>query len=147
MREISCEESVGFLNKLLDDYMKEILSEVFDPSKHEWRFRNVDFFLILDAVVKQQDERAIPHICKAQAFFPSSFTEHIVCRITVGRIKKKKPEGYLPLEALDITLPASRIMSAFLGEEPEEDFLEKNYGEFLHDDDDEIVPDDDLRDK
>lgn len=147
--DIRCEESVEFLNRLLDDYMKEIPPEIFDPAKHEWRFQNVDFFLILDAMVKQQDERAISHIRKTQAFFSEPFTEHKVCHIAVGRIKKKKPEGYLPLEALDITIPASRIMSAFLGkEEPEGDFLEDNYGEFLHDDEEEgTVPDDDSRDK
>lgn len=135
--DIRCEESVEFLNRLLDDYMKEIPPEIFDPTKHEWRFQNVDFFLILDAMVKQQDERAIPHIRKGQAFFPDPFTENKVCRIAAGRIKKKKPEGYLPLEALNITLPASGIMSAFLGEELEGDFLEDHYGEFLHDDDDD----------
>jgi hypothetical protein len=42
--EIQCDESVEFLNKLLDEYMSEMPDESFDPGKHDWKYVNVDFF-------------------------------------------------------------------------------------------------------
>lgn len=92
---IQCDESIHFLNALLDEYMEEVPQEIFDPKKHEWRFRNIDFFLLLDAMVKQQDERAIPHIKKVMDFYPEECADNTVCRIAIGRIRKKKPEGFL----------------------------------------------------
>jgi len=50
--EIRCDESIKFLNKLLDDYMSEMPDEAFDPTKCNWKYRNVDFFHLLDCMVK-----------------------------------------------------------------------------------------------
>lgn len=104
--EIRCDESINFLNNLLDNYMSEIPHESFDPTKRDWKYRNVDFFHLLDCMVKQQNKRAIPHIRKARDFFPENYTDYIICQIAIDRIKTKTPdEGYLPLEALDMSLP------------------------------------------
>jgi hypothetical protein len=133
---IRCDKSSHFLNTLLNEYMKEMPQELFDPEKYEWRFRNIDFFLLLDSMVKQQDGRAIPHIKKALDFYPKNNVENTICRIAIGRIKKKKPEGYLPMEYLDLAFPAEAILSPFKGEKfSYEDYLETNYGEYLVDDD------------
>jgi hypothetical protein len=71
-------------------------------------------------LVRQQDDRAIPVIEKARGRFPPNYVDHIVCRIAIGRIRKKRLEGYLPMEALEIQLPSDRIMSALLHEKPSE---------------------------
>ncbi len=134
--EIRCDQSAAFLNNLLDKYMKEMPTEAFDPTQYEWPYRNVDLFHLLDCMVRQQNESSIPHIKKAQQYFPREYTEYLICQIAMGRIKKKKVEGYLPLEALEITMPSSAIMDMFLGREKDRsnDFMDE-YGEYFEEDD------------
>jgi hypothetical protein len=133
--EIKCDKSIEFLNNLLDDYMSEMPNETFDPTKYEWKYRNVDFFHLLDCMVRQQDKRAIPHIRKARDFFPENYTDYKVCQIAIGRIKKGKVEGYLPMEALEICMPSGRIMDLLSGGEfGWEDTFEENYGEYFDED-------------
>ncbi|MCK4811505.1 MAG: HEAT repeat domain-containing protein [Methanosarcinales archaeon] len=131
--EIRCDESIKFLNRLLDEYMSELPDGPFDPTKHDWKYVNVDFFHLLDCMVRQQDERAIPHIEKARDVFPSNYVDYKICQIAIGRIKKKRPdEGYLPLESLDILLPAGAIMNALSGGELGwKDTFEEEYGEYF----------------
>jgi len=134
--EIRCDESIEFLNDLLDDYVSEMPDEIFNPTKRDWEYRNVDFFHLLDCMVKQQDKRAIPHIRKAKNFFPENYTDYIICQIAIGRIKKRKPdEGYLPLEALDIAFPSGAIMNALSGGKFDwKDTFAEKYGEYFEDD-------------
>lgn len=136
--DIRCPASAAFLNTLLDDYMKAIPGEAFDTSKMEWAYRNVDFFHLLDCMVRQQDKSAIPHIKKAQGHFPKEYTDYLICQIAAGRIKKGRVEGYLPLEVMDIAMPSKSIMNAFLGIEPDgkDDFMEE-YGEYFEEDDEQ----------
>ena len=104
--EIKCDGSIKFLNVLLDDYISEMPDKPFDPTEYDWKYRNIDFFHLLNCMVKQQDKRAIPHIRKARDFFPENYTDYVICQIAIDRIKTKSPEeGYLPLEALDIAFP------------------------------------------
>lgn len=137
--EIRCDKSVEFLNKLLDDYMSEMPDEAFDPTKRDWKYRNIDFFHLLDCMVKQQDKRAISHIRKARDFFPENYTDYKVCQIAIGRIKKGRPdEGYLPLEALEIALPSGAIMDALSGGKLGwKDTFDEEYGEYFEDEEDE----------
>ncbi|MDZ7722786.1 MAG: hypothetical protein U5R06_08215 [candidate division KSB1 bacterium] len=133
--ETRCEESSVFLKRLLDDYMSEMPNEDFDPTKMDWKYRNVDFFHVLDCMVKQQDKSAIPHIKKARDFFPKEYTEYLICQIAIGRLKKGKVEGFLPMEAMEISMPSGRIMDALSdGELGWEDTFEKEYGEYLDED-------------
>jgi hypothetical protein len=133
--EIRCDESVKFLNKLLDDYMSKIPDEDFDPTERDWKYQNVNFFHLLDCMVKQQDRRAIPHIRKARDFFPENYTDYKICQIAIGRIKKGRPdEGYLPLEALEIAMPSGAIMEALSGGKLKwKDTFEEDYGEYFED--------------
>lgn len=39
------EDPDNFLNNLLDDYITEMPEETFDPTKRDWKYRNVDFFI------------------------------------------------------------------------------------------------------
>ena len=136
--EIQCGESIEFLNTLLDEYMSEMPDETFDPGKHDWKYRNVDFFHILESMVRQQDTSAIPHIRKTRDFFPDDFVDYKICQIAMGRIKKGHVDGFLPLEYLDIALPSGAIMNMLSGGElGYEDTFEENYGEYFEDDDDE----------
>ncbi|MBU4254161.1 MAG: hypothetical protein KJ727_06150 [Acidobacteria bacterium] len=129
---IRCNESALFLNSLLDDYITALPPGPFNTEKHQWPFRNIDFFLLLDSMVKQQDERAVPHIRRAMLAFDPQYTDHLVCRIAIGRIIKKMPDGFLPQEALDISFPASAMMSAFTGEDYDhEKEIEDTYGDLL----------------
>ncbi len=134
--EIRCDQSAAFLNNLLDEYMEVMPTEVFDPTQYEWPYRNVDFFHLLDCMVRQQDKSSIPHIQKAQQHFPKEYTEYLICQIAMGRIKKKRVEGYLPLEALDIAMPSGAIMDMLLGREKDRsnDFYDE-YGEYFEEDD------------
>ena len=131
--DIRCDESIGFLNRLLDEYMSELPDGPFDPTKHDWKYVNVDMFHLLECMVRQQDERAIPHIEKARDVFQSNYVDYKICQIAIGRIKKKRPdEGYLPLEALDIMLPAGAIMNALSGGELGwKSTFEEEYGEYF----------------
>ena len=135
--EIRCGESTKFLNELLDDYVSEMPDESFDPTKLDWKYRNVDFFHLLDTMVRQQDKRAIPHIRKARDFFPDNYTDHKICQIAIGRIKKGRVEGYLPLEALEIAMPSGAIMDALSGGELGwKDTFDEDYGEYFEDEED-----------
>jgi len=135
--EIRCDESIEFLNILLDDYMSEMPDEAFDPTKRDWKYVNVDFFHILESMVRQQDKRAIPHIEKARDFFPENYTDYKVCQIAIGRIKKGRVEGFLPLEVLDIAMPMGALMNLFSGGKlGYEDKFDEMYGEYFEDDDD-----------
>ncbi len=131
--EIQCDESIKFLNRLLDEYMSELPDGPFDPTKYNWKYVNMDFFHLLDCMVRQQDERAILHIEKARDVFQSNYVDYKICQIAIGRIKKKRPdEGYLPLESLDIMLPAGAIMNALSGGELGwEDTFDEEYGEYF----------------
>jgi len=137
--DIRCDRSVEFLNGLLDEYMSEMPRETFDPSKLDWKYRNVDFFQILDAMVKQQDERAIPHIENARDAFPPEYVDHKICQVAIDRIRSGENEGYLPMEALEMAVPTEAIMDAFrtaldwgdspgdtVGEPGEEDWQAEN---------------------
>jgi hypothetical protein len=136
--EIQCGESIKFLNTLLDEYMSEMPDETFDPGKHDWKYRNVDFFHILESMVRQQDTSAIPHIRKTRDFFPDDFVDYKICQIAMGRIKKGHVDGFLPLEYLDIAMPSAAIMNMLSrGELGYEDTFEENYGEYFEDDVDE----------
>lgn len=136
--EIRCDESNEFLTKLLDDYMSEMPDHTFDPSKYDWKYINVDFFHLLDSMVRQQDKRAIPHIRKARDFFPDNYADYKICQIAMGRIKKGKVEGYLPLEVLDIAMPMGALMDMFSGGKlGHKDTFDDEYGEYFEDDDDE----------
>jgi len=133
--EIRCDESIEFLNELLDDYMSEMPEESFDPAEYNWKYRNIDFFHLLDCMVRQQDKKAIPHIKKARDFFPENYTDHKVCQIAIGRIKKGKVEGHLPMEALEIAFPSGAIMDALSGGELGwKDTFEEKYGEYFQED-------------
>lgn len=130
--EIRCEESIKVLNELLDDYMTELPEEVFDPTERDWKYRNVDFFHLLDCMVRQQDKRAIPHIRKARDCFPENYADYKICQIAIGRIKKGRVEGYLPMEALEITMPSGAIMDALSGGELGwSDTFDEEYGEYF----------------
>jgi hypothetical protein len=136
--EIHCGESVEFLNKLLDEYMSEMPDETFDPGKRNWKYMNVDFFHILESMVRQQDTSAIPHIKAARDFFPEDFVDYKICQIAMGRIKKGHVDGFLPLEYLDIAMPSGAIMNMLSGGEiGYEDTFAENYGEYFEDDDED----------
>lgn len=133
--EIQCDQSSNFLKNLLDDYMSEIPGETFDPTKRDWKYRNVNFFHLLDCMVKQQDKSAIPHIKKARDFFPKQYTDYIICQIAISRIKKGKVEGYLPMEALEISMPSGMIMDALSGGQFQwKDTFDEEYGEYFDED-------------
>lgn len=114
--EIQCDESINFLNRLLDDYTDNMPKEGFEITKHEWKYQNFDFFHILDCMVRQQNKKAIPFIKKARDQFPENYTDYKICQIAIGRIKKGRVEGYLPMEALEIAMPPGAIMNALSGE-------------------------------
>lgn len=133
--EIRYDKSIEFLNKLLDDYMSEIPDEIFDPTERDWKYRNVNFFHLLDCLVRQQDKMAIPHIRKARDFFPKNYNEYKICQIAIGRIKKTRIEGYLPMEALEIAFPSGAIMNALSGGKfGWKDTFDEEYSEYFEDD-------------
>ncbi|MDA8143092.1 MAG: hypothetical protein M0T81_03830 [Thermoplasmatales archaeon] len=113
--DIRSKESLSFLTSLLDDYIKEMPSESFDVAKHKWKYSSFDLFHILEALVRQQNKKAIPHIAKARDKFPIEFVDHKICQIAIGRIALAKPEGFLPLEVLDIAFPPNFLLGAFSG--------------------------------
>ena len=127
--DIRCDRSIEFLNGLLDDYMSEMPRETFDPSALDWKYRNVDFFQILDAMVKQQDERAIPHIEKARDAFPPEYVDHRICQVAIDRISSGEKEGYLPMEAIEMAVPTEAIMDAFMAARDWGDSLDEIGGE------------------
>lgn len=135
---IHCEQASAFLNRLLDDYITAMPDESFNPTTHEWKYRNVDFFHLLDCMVRQQDPSAIPHIKKARDCFPKAYTDYKVCQIAIGRIKAGKVEGYLPMEALEIAMPSGMIMDALSGgKEDWKDPFDDLYGEYFDEDEEE----------
>lgn len=119
--KVKCEESVEFLNNLLDDYISETPDKPFDPRKKDWKYVNVDFFHILDAMVSQQDERAIPHIKKAKEFFPERYIDYKICQKAIDRIKKKDPESAFAYESVEMAVPADTIMKELGGIKSGED--------------------------
>lgn len=133
--KIQCEKAAEYLNDLLDEYIAVMPDKEFDPSKYEWKFRNVDFFHILEAIVRQQNKNSIEHLKEARDRFPSNYTEHLVCQIAIGRIIKHRPgEGFLPLEALDIMIPSFQIFKYIAEDtdtEKSEDWFKKVYGEYF----------------
>ena len=125
---IRCNESTDFLNSLLDNYMKEINTY----NSEQWKYINVDFFHLLDCMVKQQNKKSVSHIINARNFFSEEYTEYIVCQIAAGRITKGKPEGYLPMEAIEISIPSGRIMQILSGNKYEyKDDFDELYGEYF----------------
>jgi hypothetical protein len=133
--DIHCDQSSDFLNNLLDDYISEMPDETFDPTTHEWKYKNVDFFHLLDCMVRQQNTSAIPHIRKARDYFPKEYTDHIICQIAIGRLKKGKVEGYLPMEAMEIAMPSGMIMDVLSGGQYGwEDDFDEEYGEYFDED-------------
>ena len=133
--EIKCDQSINFLNNLLDDYISEMPDEEFDPTKRDWKYRNVDLFHLLDCMVKQQDKSAIQHIRKARDCFPKHYTDYIICQIAIGRIKKGKVEGYLPIEALEISMPSGMLMDALSGGQYKwKDTFDEKYREYFDED-------------
>jgi len=133
--DIHCEQSSHFFNNLLDDYISEMPDETFDPTTREWKYRNVDFFHLLDCMVKQQNTSAIPHIRKARDCFPKEYTDYIICQIAIGRLKKGKVEGYLPMEAMEIAMPSGMIMDVLSGGQYDwKDRFDEEYGEYFDED-------------
>lgn len=133
--DIQCEQSSDFLNNLLDDYILEMPDETFDPTTREWKYRNVDLFHLLDCMVRQQNISAIPHIKRARDCFPKEYTDYIICQIAIGRLKKGKVEGYLPMEAMEIAMPSGMIMDVLSGGQYDwKDRFDEEYGEYFDND-------------
>ena len=64
--------------------------------------------------------------------FRSEYTEYLICQIAIGRLKKGETEGYLPSEAMEISIPSGMIMDALSGGEYGwEDTFEEDYGEYF----------------
>jgi hypothetical protein len=109
--------------------------ETFDPTTHEWKYKHIGFFHLLDSMVRQQDTSAIPHIRKARDCFPKEYTDYIICQIAIGRLKKGKVEGYLPMEAMEIAMPSGMIMDVLSGGEYDwKDPFDEEYGEYFDND-------------
>lgn len=133
--DIHCDQSSHFLNNLLDDYISEMPDETFDPTTRDWKYRNVELFHLLDCIVRQQNISAISYIKKARDCFPKEYTDYIICQIAIGRLKKGKVEGYLPMEAMEIAMPSGMIMDVLSGGEYDwKDRFDEEYGEYLDDD-------------
>jgi HEAT repeat protein len=133
--DIHCDQSSHFLNNLLDDYISEMPDETFDPTTREWKYRNVEFFHLLDCLVRQQNISAIPHIKKARDCFPKEYTDYIICQIAIGRLKKGTVEGYLPMEAMEIAMPSGMIMDVISGGQYDwKDRFDEEYGEYFDED-------------
>ena len=133
--DIHCDQSSHFLNNLLDDYISEMPDETFDPTTREWKYRNVDFFHLLDCIVRQQNVNAIPYIRKAKNCFPKEYTDYIICQIAIGRLKKGTVEGYLPMEAMEIAMPSGMIMDVLSGGQYDwKDRFDEEYGEYFDED-------------
>jgi len=142
--DIQCDESVAFLNGLLDDYISEMPDEPFETSEYEWKYACIEFFVLLDALVKQQDKRAIPHIRKARDCFPREYTDHIICRIAIDRIQKGITDRYLPMDALEIQMPSGGIMEALSGEKTGwKKAFKAKYGKYLPDNENDQEEEDD----
>ncbi len=130
---IRCERSVKFLNSFLEAYMKELERYDSGNEKNEYvKYTNLDFFHLIDCMVKQQNKKSIPYITKARDFFPKEYTDHIICQIAIGRIRKREVDGYLPMEALEITMPSGKIMDSLSGGQHNwKDTFEEDYGEYF----------------
>jgi hypothetical protein len=137
--DIQCDQSSQFLNTFLDnyidDYILEMRDETFNPTKRKWKYMNVDFFHLLDCMVRQQNKSAIPIIKKARDCFPKEYTDYIICQIAIGRLKKGEVESYLPMEALEITLQSGLIMDALSGGQYGWEYpFDEKYGEYFDED-------------
>jgi len=143
--EIKCDDSINFLNTLLDDYVSKMPDEDFDIDTYDWEYQGLDFFHLLDCMVRQQDKRALPYIKRARDRFPKNYTDYKVCQIAMGRIKKGKVEGYLPMEAMEIAMPFGALMNAFSGGKMGwKDTFDENYGEYFEDEDENDEGDEDV---
>ena len=129
---IHCKDSLNFLTSILDDYIKEMPSRSFDIGKHKWKYSSFDLFFILEALVRQQNKKAIPHIAKARDNFPIEFADHKICQIAIGKIALGRPDGFLPMELLDIAFPPNFLLGA-LGEDEGSgrDFFMSEYGDYF----------------
>ncbi|MHB8372626.1 MAG: HEAT repeat domain-containing protein [Thermoplasmataceae archaeon] len=129
---IHCKESLNFLTSLLDDYIKEMPSKSFDIGKHKWKYSSFDLFFILEALVRQQNKKAIPHIAKARDNFPIKFVDHKICQIAIGKIALARPDGFLPMEVMDIIIPPNFLLRV-LGEDEgnERDYFTSEYGDYF----------------
>lgn len=132
---IRCDMSINFLNNLLDDYISKMPDESFDMDTYKWEYQGLDFFHLLDCMVRQQDKRAIPYIKKARDCFPKNYVDYKICQIAIGRIKKGRIEGYLPMEAMEIAMPSGALMNALSGGELGwKDTFDEEYGEYFEND-------------
>ncbi len=129
---IHSRDSFNFLTSILDDFIKEMPSKSFDVRKHKWKYSSFDLFFILEALVRQQNKRAIPHIAKARDSFPMEFADHKICQIAIGKIALSRPEGFLPLEVMDIVFPPD-LLFRVMGEDEgnKRDFLTSEYGDYF----------------
>ncbi len=124
--------SVSYLIRLLDDYVANIPDEPFDPSVRRWKYSFFDLFYILEALVRQQNRKAVPSIARARDKFPIEYVDHKVCQIALGRIMLKKPKGFIPLEAIGIAVPVDQLFQAMEGRKSSrKDAFMKAYGEFF----------------
>ncbi|MHB1439393.1 MAG: hypothetical protein ACYCSO_00755 [Cuniculiplasma sp.] len=133
--KVRCDESLEFMNSVLDEYINEMPKEEFDTSEMDWKFKNLDFFYVLEAFVRQQDERSIDRLKKVRDIFPPEYMDHLACQIAIGRIIKKKPDdGFLPLEVMDIMIPSWKISDVLFGNKSSmsvDDWFEREYGEYF----------------
>ena len=124
--------SVSYLIRLLDDYMANMPEGPFDPSVHKWKYSFFDPFYILEALVRQQNRKAVPSIARARDKFPLEYVDHKMCQIALGRIMLKKPKGFIPLEAIEMAVPVDQLFQALEGKRSSrKDVFMKAYGEFF----------------
>ena len=125
--------SISYLTGLLDDYISNMPDGPFDPSVYGWKYSFFDLFHILEALVRQQNMKAIKSIEKARDSFPIEYVDHKMCQIALGRIKLKKPEGFIPLEAIEMAVPMDQHFQALEGRKSsKKDGFMEAYGEFFN---------------
>ncbi len=129
---IRCNASVSYLIGLLDDYMDNMPDGPFDPNVYKWKYSFFDLFHILEALVMQQNRKAIKSIGRARDRFPIEYVDHEMCQIALGRIILKKREGFIPLEAIEMAIPMNQLLQAMEGRKPSrKDTFMEAYGEFF----------------
>lgn len=125
-------ESVAYLTELLDDYISNLPEGPFDPYKHKWKYSFFDLFHILEALVRQQSRKAIKSIQRARDRFPIEYVDHRICQVALGRIMLRKPEGFIPLEAMEMAFPMDQLFRAMEGvKSRRKDKFMENYGEYF----------------
>ena len=81
---------------------------------------------------KAAKQNICPIPLRARDFFPEEYTDHIICQIAVGRIMKGENNGFLPAEALDISLPAGQIFNMLSGDKTDyKDNFDEVYGKYF----------------